>query len=483
MKATRPFLLGLLWAILVPTSEARDLFVNHQQGSDLKGGLSADAPFQTIKAAMKICRPGDVIHLAKTATPYHEGIDIADNQSGLPGQPITIDGHGATLSGCSPLRVEEWTKLGDGLYRNGRLLPDIFPSGQPVNEPLLRRFFFLFNGRMVRMGRNGKGDCPPLPKPADLKEGQWTHDQEGFYIKIDPARELPAERVEYPDLGNGLRTSDGRCEHLVVRNLIATHFWNDGFNINGSAQMRFENVEAIECGDDGMSAHTTSQIEVDGFVSRGNTTGICHVQGCHSSNRRLVLENNSAFEVLLSGSGVHEISDSVILPSRRLTRVVRLSSEQAEEGKGCRLHMENVLVNGDHSKEIHDEEESRRLEHEFTVEILGKCQWSGHRVTLRSVGLTSKWPAPGVSEVSLFQSIVDGQMKPKIDLLTQTIWQANDNSYDLAGIAVGGIRYTPAQWEEYRTTTGQDQESHWGIPPEAKSRGADSSKLPAIPTQ
>jgi hypothetical protein len=109
MKATRPFLLGLLWAILVPTSEARDLFVNHQQGSDLKGGLSAEAPFQTIKAAMKICRPGDVIHLAKTATPYHEGIDIADNQSGLPGQPITIDGHGATLSGCSPLRVEEWT--------------------------------------------------------------------------------------------------------------------------------------------------------------------------------------------------------------------------------------------------------------------------------------------------------------------------------------------------------------------------------------
>jgi len=481
MKAPRTFLAGLLCAILVPASGARDLFVNHEQGSDAKGGLSADAPFQTIKAALKICAPGDVIHLAKTATPYHEGIEIADNQSGLPGQPITIDGHGATLSGCTPLRVEEWTALGDGLYRNSRLLPDIFPSGQPVNEALMRRFFFLFNGRMVRMGRNGKGDCPPLPKPADLKAGEWTHDQDGFCLKIDPSKELAGERVEYPDLGNGLRTSDGRCEHLLIRNLTVTHFYADGFNINGSTlHTRFENIEAIECGDDGMSAHTTSRIEVDGFVSRGNTTGICHVQGSHSSSRRLKLENNCAFEVLLSGSGAHEISDSVILPSRRLTRVVRLSSEQAGEGKGCRLHMENVLVDGDHANEAFDEEKSRRLDHEFAVEILGRCQWSGRRVTLRSVGLTSKWPAPGVSEVGLFQSVMDGQVKPKIDLLDQTIWQANDNSYDLAGIAVGGVLFSPTQWEEYRKATGQDLDSSWGVPNAGKSRGVDFSKLPVI---
>ncbi len=472
---------GLLCVIMVPVSVARDLFVNHEQGSDASEGVSADAPFQTIKAALKICAPGDVIHLAKTVTPYHEGIEIADNQSGLPGQPITIDGHGATLSGCTSLRAAEWTELGDGLYRNARLLPDLFPSGQPVNEALMRRFFFLFNGRMVRMGRNAKGDCPPLPKPADLKAGEWTHDQDGFYLKIDPSRELSGEGIEYPDLGNGLRTSDGRCEYLVVRNLNVTHFYADGFNINGSTlHTRFENIEAIECGDDGMSAHTASRIEVDGFVSRGNTTGICHVQGSHSSSRRLLLENNCAFEVLLVGSGVHEIKDSVILPNRRLTRVMRLSSEGAEAGKGCSLNMENVLVNGDHTNEVHDEEESRRLGHEFTVEILGKCQWSARRLTLRSVGLTSKWSAPGVSEVSLFQSIVGGQVKPEINLLAQTIWEANDNSYDLAGIAVGGIRYTPAQWEDYRRATGQDQESSWGVPSVGKSRGADLSKLPVI---
>ena len=481
MKAACIAMAGSFSLLIVSASEARDLFVNHEIGNDVHGGLSADAPFQTIKAALRICGPGDVIHLAKTATPYHEGIEIANNQSGLPGQPITIDGHGATLSGCTPLRAEEWTDLGDGLYRNSRLLPDLFPLGQPVNETLLRRFFFLFNGKMVRMGRNGKGDCAPLPKPSDLKAGEWTHDQDGFYLKIDPSKALSGERVEYPDLGNGFRTSDGHCEFLVVRNLIVTHFWNDGFNINGNTvNTRFENIEAIECGDDGMSAHTSSRIEVDGFISRGNTTGICHVQGSHSSSRRLVLENNCAFEVLLSGSGIHEISDSVILPSRHLTRVVRLSSEQAEEGKGCRLHMENVLIDGDHCKEAHDKEESRRLGREFTVEILGKCHWSGRRVTLLSVGLTSKWPAPGVSEVTLFQSIMAGQVKPEIDLLPTTIWQANDNAYDLATIAVGGTRYTPSQWEEYRRATGQDQASSWGAPDKSELRGVDSSKLPVF---
>lgn len=480
MKMFLTFLAGLL--CFVSVGQARDFFVNHEHGNDTNAGVSADAPFQTIKAALKICAAGDVIHLAKTATPYHEGIEIADNQSGLPGQPITIDGHGATLSGSTSLRVEEWTELGDGLYRNDRLLPDIFPLGQPVNEVLLRRFFFLFNGRMVRMGRNGKGDCPPLPKPADLKPGEWTHDLDGFYLKIDPAKTLSDERVEYPDLGNGFRTSDGRAEHWLIRNLIVTHFYADGFNINGSTlHTRFENIEAIECGDDGMSAHTASRIAVDGFVSRGNTTGICHVQGSHSSSRRLVLENNCAFEVLLVGSGVHEISDSVILPNRRVTRVVRVSSEGADAGAGCSLHMKNVLVDGDRSGGTPDEGESRRLGHDFTVEILGKCLWSGSRVTLLSVGLTSKWPTPGASEVHLFQSLVGGQVKPEIALLPQTIWQADDNSYDLTAITVGGNRFTPVQWEEYRKATGQEQASSWGVPNESKSRGADWSQLPAMP--
>ncbi len=476
----RASLAGLLFLSVISPSEARDIFVNHEVGCDGLGGLSAEAPLQTIKAALKICGPGDVIHLAKTATPYHEGIEIADNQSGLPGQPITIDGHGATLSGCTLLQVEDWTHLGDGLYRNSNLLPDLFPPDQPVNEALLRRFFFLFNGGMVRMGRNGKGDCPPLPKPADLKASQWTHNKEGFYLKIDPSRELSSERVEYPVLGNGFRTSDGRSEHWLVRNLTVTHFWNDGFNINGSTRhTRFENIEAIECGDDGMSAHADSHIEVDGFISRGNTTGICHVQESHSSSRRLILENNCAFEVLLSGSGVHRISDSVILPNRRVTRVLRLSSEQAGEGKGCRLDMENVLVDGDQLGEAHLEEQSGRLGHEFTVEILGKCQWVGRHLTLRSVGLTSRWPDPGPSKVSLHQSSIGGLLKPEIDLLPQTVWLANENSYDLTRLAVGGNRYSLRQWEEYRKATGQDQKSSWGVATKNASRGVDFSKLPA----
>ncbi len=481
MRGVLTIVAGLLCLSGFFPSEAKDIYINHELGSDAQGGLTAEAPLQTLKAALMICGPGDVIHLAKTATPYHEGIKIADNQSGLSGQPITIEGHGATLSGSRPLRVEEWTPLGNGLYRSSHLLPDLFPSGQPVNDALMRRFFFLFQGKMVRMGRNGKGDCPPLPRPVDLNAGEWTHDQDGFYLKIDPSMDLAEAQIRYPALGNGFRTSDGQCGHWILRNLTVTHFWNDGFNINGSTRnLRFENVSAIECGDDGMSAHADSRIEVDGFVSRGNTTGICHVQGSHSSSRRLVLENNYAFEALLSGSGVHTISDSVILPNRHLTRVVRLSSEQAAEGQRCQLHMENVLVDGDHFAAAHEKEESRCLGHEFAVEILGKCQWVGRRVTLLSVGITSRWPSPGVSEISLFQSIVGGTVKPRIDLLPQSVWLADDNAYDLANLIVEGNRYAPAEWENYRRSSGQDQLSSWGAAQKSESRGVDFSRLPAL---
>lgn len=464
MKRQAPLFIVVL--VLLPSVVgARDLFVNHQIGTDVNSGLREDQPFKTIQHALGLVKPGDTIHLARTDVPYHESIEIRTGLSGTRAKPIIIDGHGATLSGCTTIRPEDWTRVGPGLYRNDRLLPDLFPREKPVNEPLLRRFFFVVNGRINRMGRSGKGDCPPLPKLAALQPGDWTYDEEemAFYLRIDPARTLADERIEYPDLINGVKTSDGQCEHLIIRNLTATHFHNDGFNINGATlHTRFENIQAIECGDDGISAHAASDIEVDGFVSRGNSTGFCHVQGASSSSRNVVLEDNHGFELLVLGRGTHELKQSVIRPNHGQIRVVRVSSEGAEPGKGCTLLMEDVQVEADLAAAAMQQMKQPNPEHELTVEVLGKSDLHARKVTLSSVGLTSRWSSPsGPASVKLFDSVIGGKIKPAIDLLSATTWEADRNNYDLAGLNVSGGRYEQAQWDSYRRASGQDSHSVW----------------------
>jgi len=151
---------------------------------------------------------------------------------------------------------------------------------------------------------------------------------------------------------------------------------------------------------------------------------------------------------------------------------------------GCTLVMENVWINGDLFGQ--SETGKARPEHEFNVEVFGKSALLARRVTLSSVGLASRWPAPGFSRISWFDSVIEGAYPPMIRLIPETTWEADQNTYDLTELTVGGLTYQQAQWKEYQKATGQDARSVWKAgggeagdqnPP---SRGADLGKLPSV---
>ncbi|MFN2124873.1 MAG: hypothetical protein ACK2UP_15345, partial [Candidatus Promineifilaceae bacterium] len=62
--------------------------------------------------------------LAPTETPYREVATFHD-RSGGPGWSITLDGHGATISGADPLDPAAWEQVAGGLYR---ALPMVSPE-------------------------------------------------------------------------------------------------------------------------------------------------------------------------------------------------------------------------------------------------------------------------------------------------------------------------------------------------------------------
>jgi len=322
----RSVLLSLL-AVALPCL-ARDIRV----GEDVK----------TIAAAIRLAQPGDTIHLQPIVYRDFAGFY---GKKGEAGRPITLDGHGATLEGSEPLDPKKWVEVSPGLFEAKELLPRF-------DDAILMRWFFLWNGKMNHMGRTSKGKKAPYVKPADLKPGEWTfvrdHAREkpgssqvfgSFFLRLPVGQTLADAHVFVPTRSAGVQLS-GDNAHLVIRNVTATHPYNDGFNIHGDCRdVVFENIRAIECGDDGISAHESAEYRVDGFVGIGNSTGITDTVTAKTSYRHVFLADNLAFDLYFMNDGRYSVADAVVLSSSEHALQVIGGKDQHAE-----LRLDNVLI-------------------------------------------------------------------------------------------------------------------------------------------
>jgi len=297
---------------------------------------------KTIAAAIKLAQPGDTIHLQPIIYRDYAGFYA---KKGEPGKPITLDGHGATLEGSDPLDPKKWTEVSPGLFEAKELLPRL-------DDAILGRWFFLWDGKMNHMGRTSKGKKAPYVKPQDLKPGEWTfvrdhtRDKAGstqifgsFFVRLAEGQMLADARILIPVRSAGVQFS-GANAHLVIRNITATHPYNDGFNIHGDCRdVVFENIRAIECGDDGISAHESAEYRVDGLVSIGNSTGITDTGTAKTTYRRVFLADNLAFDLYFLNAGRYAVSDAVVLSSSEHSLHIAGGKDQRSE-----LRLDNVLI-------------------------------------------------------------------------------------------------------------------------------------------
>lgn len=314
--------------VLTVSCLARDIHV----GQDVK----------TIAAAIKLAQPGDTIHLQPIVYRDYAGFY---GKKGEPGKPITLDGHGATLEGSDPLDPKKWNEVSPGLFEAKDLLPRL-------DDAILMRWFFVWDGKMSHMRRTAKGKKAAFKTAAALQPGEWTfvrdhtRDQAGstqicgsFFVRLPEGQKLTAARIFVPVRSAGVQFS-GANAHLVIRNLTATHPYNDGFNIHGDCRdVVFENIRAIECGDDGISAHESAEYRVDGFVSVGNSTGITDTGTARTTYRRVFLADNLAFDLYFLNAGRYAVADAVVIStSEHALQVV------GGKGQHSELRLDNVLI-------------------------------------------------------------------------------------------------------------------------------------------
>ena len=383
--------------------------------------VSKTGTYKTIQQAINAAQPGDTIKLSTKDGPYYESATF-HNKSGSEGKPITLDGWGATLDGSDPLDPKEWSEVSPGLYKS-----TAFPVRMHIGSSILGRYFFIFNGKINRMGGVSKGKHAVMKTSADLTSGEWTYvdAEKAFYLRPVAGQDLSSIRA--PIRSSGVALS-GNCEHLIIKNISVTHVWNDGFNIHQrSRDILFQNISAIECGDDGISEHEDCQIKVNGMLSRGNATGFCHVGQSQSDTQNIVIEDCPAYGIYLLDDSHHTLRNCVI--RGKSTFAIRLV-------RNTTLNMSNVLL-----------EDTGRVQIE-----------SGASLQAQNV---SSWGSDwniSKSSVTLNKSAIAGpDAKLKID--QPVLWQSDTNIWDVQSIDWNGKVYDKSTFTQYVVDAKQDANS------------------------
>jgi hypothetical protein len=401
------------------------------EARELQVSRNRPGAYTTIQQAIDAAEPGDVIKLDPQESPYYEEAVFHD-RSGTEQQPITLDGQGAVLNGSEVLHRNEWEQISPGLYRS-----TAFAARVKVSSSLLTRYYFIFDGTINRMGRASKSKGAALPPVEALKTGEWTYAEAERAFFVRPTAGL--ESVRAPMRANGV-TLSGNCGHLRIRNITATWVWNDGFNIhNRSRDVIFENIKAIGCGDDGISAHEDCHMVVDGLLSRDNATGFCHIGQSQIESRNVRIEDCLSYGIFLTDQSRNSLQNCIIRSDRGYA--LRLTSQTHTE-------LDNVLLIGTALQDA-----PNFIASPLGVVMEAKANVLAARISVLNMPFTARDAAVRLSHSAI------ACPTQVVDTGAGTSWSSNDNVWDIAGFNWNGTTYGRDRFDAYCRASGQDSRS------------------------
>lgn len=374
MNAFKLFLgIGLSTLALSHPALSADYYVDPLAGSDANPGTSASVAFQTMTSALAVAGAGDTIHLQPSSEPYRMMIDMTNHRGGSVDDPLVIDGQGSILSGADILDPSGWQQASPGILKRSDVISRVFlvMNRDFVEQTLVRD---LLNPGEVAWEEGEKLFYYYPPKGTEfsswnievLDNGEWkkldgrkferSHSKVGALryrdlahvteAKVDStSRELvnvetrlkpgnwgvrdgtmyfcPPEGSKVDDLKlqacvrmNGIQFGRGNTSHVVVKNFNVEHVFNDAYNIhNDCKDLSFLNCNAFQCGDEGISAHETSEILVDGAIFEQCDVGITHINGTKTVTQNVVIRDarSSGFAAIALQEGGEHVLENVVI--------------------------------------------------------------------------------------------------------------------------------------------------------------------------
>lgn len=259
-------------------ADAKVIYVDNQSGADRADGLvekptnEFSGPVRSLRRALLLARPGDVITIANTGVPYFESVSLVGKRlSGTLDQPLKIVGNGAILSGARAIPDGGWQKAGDNLWK--------------VNPFRKGHFLLVLAGQELTEVRPESGG--PWRELPPLEVHQWCSFKGQIYYRS-------AERDEPHNKPFGIAVEECGIsvygtQEVVIEDLTIQHFQLDGIGVPDLAKkIELRNVKLIQNGRAGLRVSGAAVVTL----------------------RAATIEKNGRHSILLQGLGSAEVVDS-----------------------------------------------------------------------------------------------------------------------------------------------------------------------------
>jgi hypothetical protein len=265
----------------------------------------------------------------------------------------------------------------------------------------------------------------------------------------------------------------GPVHDIVVRNLTTKHVINDGFALNSGyrpdigyikenhiSNIRYENIQAIDNGDDGLSAHGNCDIYVDGFVSIGNSTGIG--TGGTGEYHRVYISDTHGIDIVLV-EGRHVFKDCVV--ESRIAVPIALQTP-LKITEPITMVMENCLIRRN----------TALPPIKNSVIVWNGSILEGHHVTFIGIGFQVM-----DGKVALADSFLTGNRDSRVELSPKGEWHGKNNIIAIGGLKIGDTEYAAQELATVQSEHFENEASAWRqneslVAP--AGHGADTSYLP-----
>lgn len=207
-----------------------------------------------------------VLFLAIAATSLSQEIrrtPLTLKDGGTPEKPAVFDGQGMIIDLGIDVTAHDWEKQGDvwtsrGPFDKHPAVEDVQRAALFIEEVPMR----ITRDRAAEQKSGEKGKVI-FTQPEALQPGQMGFKADGaIYFRWPEGKTPGSAKIFLPPAGLASCVNIA-CSYLTVKNITAIHAANDGFNIHGNRLgIRLENIKAFSNGDEGISAHETTQMDV-----------------------------------------------------------------------------------------------------------------------------------------------------------------------------------------------------------------------------
>ena len=269
-------------------------------------------------------------------------------RSGTPEKPEVFDGQGMLIDLGTRVSDHDWIMDGDlwtsqpGFLKSFGHIPRI--AGQTAGLFIGDIPITIPRDHEAEKGRPDMKSKCYFP-PQKLKPGEMGYAKDGsLYFRwpkgCKPGKGIGADRGRFKPIilpaKNGVNGVSIACSDIIIRNLTVKYAGNDGFNIHGERRgIRLENVRALSCADEGISAHETTEMEVINSEIAWNGSisgGVTDVNDAVTTYRNCIVHDNAGAAFSFTGKA-HRVYDSLIFNQERAFHVHKEVDFEEEKNK------------------------------------------------------------------------------------------------------------------------------------------------------